>query len=78
MATITISKSEYSKIIETQEKMKKDLILLKKMFHDEICGCEEVRPEYIKKLERIDKEIDKGKCTRFSSVSEMKKYLSNL
>ncbi|MDP2767890.1 MAG: hypothetical protein Q8O41_10675 [Candidatus Methanoperedens sp.] len=76
MNTITIPKSEYSKIVRTQEALKKRVDLLQKMFKEEI--CEEVRPEYIKKLERIDKEIDKGKCTRFSSAAEMKKYLRNL
>lgn len=75
MTTITIPKNEYLKIIETQEKLGKELTLLRKMFQNEI--CEEVRLEYIKKLDKIDSEIDKGKCIRFSSVSEMKKYLRN-
>lgn len=77
MATITIPKSEYSKIVKTQEELKKKVDLLQKMFFDTE-EYREVRPEYIKKLERIDAEIDKGKCVRFSGAAEMKKYLRNL
>ncbi|MBU3926067.1 hypothetical protein KJ763_02775 [Patescibacteria group bacterium] len=77
MATITIPKSEYSKIVRTQEELKKKVSLLQKMFLDAE-EDREVRPEYIKKLERIDAEINKGKCIRFSSVAEMRKYLRNL
>lgn len=76
MTTITIPKTEYMKIVKTQEELKNKVNLLQKMFQNEI--CEEIRPEYIKKLERLDREIDKGKCVRFTSVSEMKKYLHNL
>ncbi|MEK9209433.1 MAG: hypothetical protein AAB926_01225 [Patescibacteria group bacterium] len=76
MTTITISKNEYLKIIKTQEKLEEKLDLLQKMFKEEI--QDEIRPEYVKKLDRIDAEIDKGKGVKFSSISEMKKYLRSL
>ena len=76
MTTITISKKEYLKIIKTQEKLEEKLDLLQKMFKEEI--QDEIRPEYVKKLDRIDAEIDKGKGVKFSSISEMKKYLRSL
>ena len=77
MTTITIPKTEYLKIVKTQEELKKRVDLLQKMFFDAE-EDREVRPEYIKKLERIDASLDKGKGVRFLSANEAKKYLINL
>lgn len=76
MNTVVIPKTEYLKIIKTQESLKKKVNMLQKMVEEEI--QEEVRPEYIKKLDRLDAEMDKGKGTRFLSAEEAKEYLKNL
>jgi len=78
MTTITIPKNEYLKIIKTQEELKEKVNWLQKMFHGEFCDCDEVRPEYAKKLDRLDANLDKGKGVRFLSATEMKKFLRTL
>ena len=42
------------------------------------CGCDEVTPEYAKKLERISREVDEGKGKKFENMRELKEYLAKL
>ncbi len=76
MTTITIPKSEYTKIIKTQNELKKRVDFLQKKFEEEI--LDEVTPNYVRKLERISAGMNKGKGVKFSSASDMRKYLDNL
>lgn len=76
MGTITIPKTEYQNIIKSQVKLSRRLDLMQKMISEFI--TDEISPEYVKKLNRISAQMDKGEGIRFSNPKEMKKYLSNL
>ncbi len=76
MTIVTIPKSEYTKIIKTQNELKKRVDFLQKKLEEEV--LDEVTPSYARKLERISAKMDKGNSVKFSSASKMKKYLNNL
>ena len=76
MTTITMPKKEYARIIKTQEQLSSKLNVLTHLFKQELGG--EIRPEYAKKLNRISKDLNKGKGTRLLSANEAKNFLDNL
>lgn len=76
MTTITIPKSEYSKIIKTQEELKGKVDWLQRALQDAV--RDELRPEYAKKLDHISASLDKGKGKRFLDKKSAKQYLKNL
>lgn len=41
-------------------------------------ALEEIRPEYLKELEKINAGIEKGKGIKFSSQKELRNYFKNL
>lgn len=75
MTTVTIPKSEYSKIIKTQNELKKRVDFLQKLVVEEV--CDEIKPSYAKKLDRISASADAGKGTGFDNVKDAIKYLDN-
>jgi len=79
MNTVTIPKSEYTKIIKTQEKLEKNVSTLQRMFKKVVQeDILEVRPSYIRKLDKIEKDLDAGNGVRFLNAKEAKAYLRNL
>lgn len=75
MTTATIEK-ELHKVVETQKKFEVELSMLKKAIDEH--AFEEVRPEYLKKLNRISAEMKKGKGIRFNSAKELRNYFQKL
>jgi hypothetical protein len=77
MNTIAIPKTKYRHdVLKTQSVPKHSQNLTKKEDFD--CGCDEVSPEYAKKLERISKEVEEGKVVKLKSMRELEEYLANL
>lgn len=76
MNTIAIPKTKYHNALKTQGVTRHSINLAKKKDFD--CGCDEVTPQYAKKLERISKEAEEGKGISFSNTREMKKYMDSL
>ncbi len=63
--------------METIKEIKKDLELLKKEVEELKIAIDiepEVRPEYIKKLRRIERE---GKFISFNSINELRESIEN-
>lgn len=75
MTTATIQK-ELKKVIETQRRFEVELGLVKKAIDEH--AFEEVRPEYLKKLAKIDAAMDKGKGIKFQNRQELKRYFDKL
>ena len=75
MTTATIQK-ELKKVIETQKHFEVELNFIKKAIDEH--AFEEVRPEYLKKLEKISREVKNGKGVRFNSPRELKNYFKKL
>lgn len=64
--------------MELLEKISEDLELIKNEvaeLREEIDSLRAVRPEYIKKLRKIEK---RGKFTTYSSVAELRKEIENV
>ena len=76
MTTITIPKKEYQNIVERQLIIEKELALLK----ENIFRSDEffIRPEILRRWERISGALDKGNGHSFTSVRKMKEWLKNL
>lgn len=75
MTTATIEK-ELHKVVETQKRFEVELNMIKKAIDEH--AFEEVRPEYLKKLERISMGMKNGKGIRISSQKELKDYFQKL
>lgn len=75
MTTATIQK-ELKKIAETQKHFEVELNMIKKAIDEH--AFEEVRPEYLKRLARIDAEMDKGKGVKLRTHQDLKKFFTNL
>ncbi len=79
MSTETISKTEYNSLLRDHQKLVTKVSLLESLVGDLVQDeGEEVNPIYLKKWEKINKEMDKGKGRRFKTVASFKKYLKNL
>ena len=76
MNTVTLPKNQYMQILNTQEKLRGDLTRLQKIVSH--ISQDEVSPEYIKRLSRIDKGLSTGKGTKFKNKSEIKKFFRSL
>lgn len=76
MNIVAILKNKSHNTLKTQGGVKHGAILTKKEDFD--CGCDEVTPQYAKKLERISKEAEEGKGKKFENMRELKKYLATL
>ena len=75
MTTATIQK-ELKRVIDTQKKFEYELNMIKKAIDEH--AFEEVRPEYLKKLEKISREMKNGKGIKFSSSKELRDYFQKL
>lgn len=75
MTTATIQK-ELKRVLETQKRFEVELNMIKRAVDEH--AFEEVRPEYLKKLNRISTEMKKGKGIRFNSPKELKDYFQKL
>lgn len=69
-----IPKTEYKKMLQSQEKMQSQIEDLRK-FVIETMRKEEVSPSVIKRLEKISRSLDKGKGKSFNSTPSFKSYL---
>ena len=76
MNTITLPKNQYIRILDTQEKLRGDLTRLEKIVsfivHDELS------PEYIIKLSKIEKGLSAGKGIKFKNKSGIKNFFKSL
>jgi len=76
MTTVTIPKSEYMNLVQRQRRIEKKLDFLEKVVIED--DERYIRPSVLKRWDRISKDLDKGKGTRFLSVKEAKKFLDKL
>lgn len=76
MNTVTLPKTKYMQILDTQEKLRGDLSRLQKIvFH---IAQDEINPEYATKLSKIEKSLSAGKGIELKNKSEIKKFFSSL
>ncbi|MEK7502950.1 MAG: hypothetical protein AAB556_00715 [Patescibacteria group bacterium] len=75
MTTATLQR-EINEVKKTQKRLELELNTIKKIIDEH--AFEEIRPEYLKKLDKISAEINKGKGIKFSSQKELKNYFKNL
>lgn len=67
---------QLNNLFQRQEKVEKELDLLKKaILMDDECF---IRPEILKKWERISHDLEKKGGRSFSSTTEMKKWLAKI
>ena len=71
-----ITQIEYKKLVQRQERIEKELHILKEVVRRET--EEHINPSMIKKWERMSCDLDDGKGQVFSSLGEMNKWLKNL
>ena len=77
MQTLTIPKKEYHRLVRRQEKIEKDMRLVKEILWDEMSD-ERIKLEVLKRWERISGDLDRGKGKTFSSPQTMRLWLHNL
>jgi hypothetical protein len=72
----TVTTRQLNNLFRRQEKMEKELSLLK----ETILTDEDhyIRPEVLKRWERISRDMDKQKGCSFASISAMRKWLTAL
>ncbi len=76
MNTVTLPKTQYMRILDTQEKLRGDLAHLQKVVS--FMTQDEVSPEYGKRISRIEKGLSGGKGVKFKTKSEIKKFFRSL
>ena len=74
MPTATISKKEYKKLLQRQEKVESDLRVLKEVVKSDVDESR-IRPTILKRWERISRALDRGRGRSFVSEKEMKNWL---
>jgi len=77
MNTVTMSKKEYESMIHRQQKLEKEMSVVKSLLRQEI-GEEQIKPSVLKRWERISREMDRGKGYFFSSPKEAVNWLKKL
>ena len=77
METVVIPQKEYRRIIDRQMRIEKDLRVVKTMLQHEISDGE-IRPEVLRRWEKISRDLDRGKGHAFSSASDMRRWLKRL
>jgi len=76
MNTVTLPKTKYLQILDTQEKLRDDLINLRKIvFH---LAQDEISLKYAKRLSNIEKRLSFGKGLSFKNKSEIKRFFQSL
>ena len=76
MELITLPKTEYRKILKTQEDMREQLTQLALKL--DLLSDDVIAPVMQKKLEKLSRGMDKGVGKRFSSVRAFKSYVASL
>lgn len=76
MNTITLPKNKYVQILDIQEKLRGDLTRLQKLVS--YLAQDEVSPEYLTKLSKIEKGLSAGKGIKFKNKGEIKKFFLSL
>ena len=76
MNTVTLPKNQYMQILNTQEKLRGDLTRLQTIVS--YIAQDEVTPQYIKRLSKIERGLSLGKGTKFKNRSEVKKFFHSL
>ena len=77
METLTIPKKEYHHLLRRQAKIEQDLRVVKRVLRDEM-NDERVKPEVLKRWERISGDLDAGKGRAFSTLRSMRVWLRDL
>jgi hypothetical protein len=76
MNTITLSKTKYLDIQNSQEKLTQKVNLMQKILLD--LAKDNVRPKYADKLNKISADMDKGKGIKFYDARDVEKYLNEI
>ena len=76
MNTITLSKTKYLNIQDSQKKLMQNVELMQKMLLE--LAEDNVRPKYADKLNKISADMDKGKGVKFANARDMEKYLNEI
>lgn len=76
MNIVTLPRNKYMQILETQEKLRGDLTRLQKIVS--YIAQDEVNPEYVMRLSRIEKGLSAGRGVKFKNKSEVKKFFKAL
>lgn len=76
MNTITLPRSRYMEILDTQEKFRSDLERLQNVVS--YIAQDEVSPAYITKLYKIEKGLSAGKGIKFKNKGEINKFFKSL
>ncbi|MBT3282776.1 hypothetical protein HN375_01295 [bacterium] len=76
MNTITLSKTKYLNIQDSQKKLMQKVELMQKMLLE--LAEDNVRPKYADKLNKISADMDKGKGVKFANARDMEKYLNEI
>lgn len=76
MNMITLPKNKYIQILDTQEKLRGDLTRLQKIVS--YIAQDEVSPEYLSKLSKIETGLSAGKGFKFKNKGEIKKFFTSL
>jgi hypothetical protein len=76
MNTIILPRNKYIQILNTQEKLRGDLTRLQKIVS--YIAQDEVSPEYIARLTKIEKGLAAGRGIKLKNKSEIKKFFRSL
>ncbi|MBT4894749.1 hypothetical protein HON59_01655 [bacterium] len=76
MNTITLSKTKYLNIQDSQKKLMQKVELMQKMLLE--LAEDNVLPKYADKLNKISADMDKGKGVKFANARDMEKYLNEI
>ena len=74
--SITVTTRQLNNLFRRQEKMEKELSLLKETVLTD--ADRYIRPEVLKKWERISHDMDMQKGRSFASISAMRKWLMGI
>ncbi len=74
--SIVLPRNKYMQILNTQEKLRDDLNHLQKVVS--YIAQDEVSPEYMTKLSKIERGLFVGKGIKLKNKSEVKKFFNSL
>lgn len=76
MQKVTISQTEYKKLLENQKGLQARVDTLQRIIEDQL--REEIRPEVLRKIEKRSKAMNGGAGIKLRSVKEIKAFFRNL
>ncbi len=77
MNIITLPKKQYETLIRRQERVERELALLREVVKEQ-AEDDLIRSPVLKKWERISRDLDRGRGRSFASLKEMKAWLRAL